>query len=484
MTGHYARVCRNKTNQQQPPQTTSGHNTLGVEDTDPSCFFTHQEEIKFSRRLHKTNNQAWRQRNGPSMKLDKKIIIPHMEWSDAERSFVAYRPRNLPQVSVTLSVISAAHKDFNKEIPSPVMTQIRNGISVNACADTGAQTCASGPDLLKALNIDEKYLIPTSHKIVGVTQSHMDIMGVLLVRIQAAGRESQQVVYISRNIKGFFLSEQTQIDLGILSPQYPAPGVFSTEESITAATTTYRSSETQGGCTCMRRTKPPLKPEQIPFPPTPENRERLETWILDRYGASAFNTCEHQPLPKMNAKPLSIHFRPDAQAKAFHCPIPVPHYWKKDVKSDLDRDVRLKIIEPVPPGTPTVWCSKMVVVPKKDGSPRRTVNLQQLNEATYRETHHTPSPFNQASVVPPHKKKTVLDAWNGYHSLGLSPDASNATTFITEWGRYRYLSSPQGFHAAGDGYTKAFDDITIDYNRKAKCIDDTLLWDDNLESAF
>ena len=126
----------------------------------------------------------------------------------------------------------------------------------------------------------------------------------------------------------------------------------------------------------------------------------------------------------------------------------------------------------------------MVVVAKKDGSPRRTVDLQHLNDATYRETHHTPSPFNQASVVPPNTRKTVLDAWNGYHSLPLSPSARDATTFITEWGRYRYLSSPQGFHAAGDGYTRAFDDITVDFKRKAKCIDDSLLWHNNIEEAF
>ena len=104
--------------------------------------------------------------------------------------------------------------------------------------------------------------------------------------------------------------------------------------------------------------------------------------------------------------------------------------------------------------------------------------------STFRETHYTPSPFNQASVVPSHTKKTVLDTWNRYHSLARSPTARNATTFITEWGRYRYLSSPQGFHAAGDGYTRTFDDITVDFPRKAKCIDDTVLWDNTIDDAF
>ena len=153
------------------------------------------------------------------------------------------------------------------------------------------------------------------------------------------------------------------------------------------------------------------------------------------------------------------------------------------MKEDLDRDVRLGIIEPVPPGTPTLWCSRMVVAPKKDGTPRRTVDLQKLNAATMRETHHTPSPFNQVSIVPAQTKKTVLDAWNGYHSLPLSAKARDATTFITEWGRYRYLRAPQGFHTSGDGYTRRFDDITVDTPRMTRCIDDTLLWDNNFESA-
>jgi hypothetical protein len=190
----------------------------------------------------------------------------------------------------------------------------------------------------------------------------------------------------------------------------------------------------------------------------------------------------------MSGAPLEIHLKSDATPKAFHNPIPIPHHWKAEVKAGLDRDVRLGIIEPVPPGTPTPTpspsCARMVVVPKKDGSARRTVDLQHLNAATYRITHHTPSPFNQASLVPPHTRKTILDAWNGYHSLQLSPSARDATTFITEWGRFRYLRAPQGFHAAGDGYTKAFDDITVDVKRKTKCIDDTFLWDDDISSSF
>jgi len=100
----------------------------------------------------------------------------------------------------------------------------------------------------------------------------------------------------------------------------------------------------------------------------------------------------------MSGESLKISFLPDYSPKAIHTPIPIPHYWKDDVKAQLDSDESFGIIEPVPPGHPTTWCSRMVVVPKKDGIPRRTVDLQELNKATRRETHHTQTLFHMIST--------------------------------------------------------------------------------------
>ena len=100
--------------------------------------------------------------------------------------------------------------------------------------------------------------------------------------------------------------------------------------------------------------------------------------------------------------------------------------------------MRLGIIEPVPQGTPVNWLSRMVVAPKKDGNPRCMVDLQRVNEATKRETHHTRSPHDLVISIPPNHVKTTLDAWNGYHALPLADNARDATSFITEWGWFRY----------------------------------------------
>jgi hypothetical protein len=78
----------------------------------------------------------------------------------------------------------------------------------------------------------------------------------------------------------------------------------------------------------------------------------------------------------------------------------------------------------------------------------------------------------------------VFDAWNGYHSVPLYEEHRHLTTFITPWGRYRYKTAPQGYIASGDGYTRRYDEVVTDIPNKTKCIDDALLWANDLEESF
>ena len=229
---------------------------------------------------------------------------------------------------------------------------------------------------------------------------------------------------------------------------------------------------------------PPPLPTTIPFPPTPGNREKIEKWLVkDYYSSSTFNVCPHQLLPLMEG-PLKIMVNPEAEPVAYHTPIPVPLHWQDQVHSDLMRDVALGVIEPVPVGTPVTWCHRMVVTRKKDGTPRRVIDFQALNKHCSRETHHTMSPFHQATLVPAGMKKKVTDAWNGYHSVPIRKEDRHHTTFITPWDRFRYCTLPQGFIAAGDGYSRRFDEIVCEVPNKTKCIDDGLLWSPDIKKSF
>ena len=117
----------------------------------------------------------------------------------------------------------------------------------------------------------------------------------------------------------------------------------------------------------------------------------------------------------------------------------------------------------------------MHVVPKLGGTPRQTVDLRSLNKNCKRETHHVVPPFKQARSVPPDQWKTVIDAWNRYHYVPLAEEDRHLTTFITEWGRYRYRVAPQGFVASGDAYNARYDQIIEDIQIKTKCVDNAML---------
>ena len=479
---HFARACRAK-----QPARVSAESSLDAfgDDIDELSAHPHTSEAAQSASSLPASTNARYMASQCSAQT-----IPHMEWDNNQ--FTPCPPKRHPELPVTLTIMQQSHYKFGKHLTGFERSRICYGARATACADTGAMTCSGGIDILKLLRCPEHLLLKTSHRITGVTGTQLDVIGSLLLRIEAKGRITRQVVYISRNTHGLYLSERALKDLGAVSEHFPSPlselDVSKVTSQITGRalgrTPDNRAAPQTASCGCPKRSAVPPLPEKIPYPAEEGNREKLEHWIRDHFASSAFNTCEHQLLQEMTGAPLDIQFKADTSPTAVHTPIPVPHHWKRQVKAGLDQDVRLGIIEPVPQGNPTRWCSRMVVAAKKDGSPRRTVDLQRVNEATLRETHHTPSPFNLVASVPPGTKKTTLDAWNGYHSLPLAETARDATTFITEWGRYRYKRAPQGFHASGDGYTRRMDGITAGVERLRRCVDDSLLWDSSLEESF
>ena len=186
----------------------------------------------------------------------------------------------------------------------------------------------------------------------------------------------------------------------------------------------------------------------------------------------------------MEGPPIEIHVDPNATPKACHTLVNVPLHWQQQVYEDLIRDETLGVIERVPYGAPVTWCHRMVVTRKHDGSPRRTVDLSPLNKYCQQETFAMESPFHLACRVPKGTWKTVMDAWNGYHSVPLGESDCNLTTFITPFRRWHYTRAPQGFLSSGDGYYCHFNAILSSFEHKERCVDDTIHYDFDLKQNW
>ena len=324
-----------------------------------------------------------------------------------------------PTLSLQVSTDLVAYDEF--DILPPPASSARQEV----VADSGAQVCIMGINRLHQMGLRKRDLIPVQRRVQAANGEDLTILGALFLTY-------------------------TGYDKGV-----PVKT-----------------------CGCLLRTTPPPRPAQLPFSPTPENTPKMRNWLVNRFASSSFNKCPHQPLPAMPGPPMEITVDPKARAYVTRRPANTPLHWKEEISSQLKRDEMLGVIERVPPNTPVTWMHPTVYTPKADGSPRRTVDLQSLNKYCVRDTHHCIPPAQQARSVPPNTVRTVLDAWNGFHSIEIREEDRHLTTFLTEEGRFRYKRAPMGFLASQDAYTHRYDNIIADVERKTKCVDDTLLWDD------
>ena len=377
--------------------------------------------------------------------------------------------------------------DDHEELGHPLRASHPTAVEIPMIADSGCQSSVIPLRTALAMGVAKTDIFPVKLTMRGAIAEDMGVEGGIFVEVSTtdiAGtpRSTKQLMYVSSKVGKAFLCREALVALGAIPHDFPAVPVSWLRDTVASVET---SSHPQ--CPCFqRREDPPPMPTQLPpgLTATENNVPKLKQWLLDHYASSAFNTCEHQPLPMMKCEPLELHVDPQAKPVAIHKPGAVPIHWQEKVYQDLERDVQIGVLEKVSPNTPVTWCSRMVVTAKADGTPRRTVDLQPQNRHSVRQTHHVQSPFHLAVSVPQHKKKTVTDAWNGYHSVPIRKEDRHFTTFITPWGRYRYKVAPQGFLASGDAYTQRFDAIITDFRDKVKCVDDTCMWADSIEAAF
>lgn len=445
-----------------------------------NCLYTLEEPLcAISSKPLKSLNDTTNSTMDSVHQTTSSITLDHHVYNKRSKKWIKRRSQPQPFLTLDLSI----HPEDYPALGLPPMIHTFRSASLRVMADTGCQSCLISYKLLRQLGVFKQHLMPVSTQMTTATSGTIDIMGCVVMRIHGTSKhgkllETRQVVYVTENSNKLFLSQEACKDLGLISENFPAVGESLDNPSGVAAANDLHT------CDCPKRAPPPPKPSELPFAATNENRHLLENYLLDYYSSSAFNTCTHQPLQMMKTTMMRLMIDDDVQPRVHHKPIPVPLHWQEKVKAAIDADCRMGVLEQVPIGEPVTYCHQMILSSRSNGEPRRTVDFQELNSHAIRETHHTQSPFHLARSIPHNTVKSVFDCWNGYHSVPLHPDDRHLTTFITPWGRYRYKVGPQGYSVTGDGYTRRFDAIVCDIQRKVQCIDDACLWDSNLKEAF
>ncbi|CAC5397319.1 unnamed protein product [Mytilus coruscus] len=223
-------------------------------------------------------------------------------------------------------------------------------ITMSMVADTGYQSSIIPLQFANNLGITEKDLLPVKLVMRGAIKEDLCVIGAVAVSITTNdsainAMSTRFLCYVSDTMERAFICREAPISLGIIHTNFSNVTTI-----ITPNTAACMENSEEVFCSCSRR-QPSSPPVPTILPPclkaTEEHVESLKGWLLDYYGTTTFNVCEHQSLPLMNCEPLQLHVDPNAKPVAVHKPALVTIHWHDKVYVDLERDVRIGVLEQV-----------------------------------------------------------------------------------------------------------------------------------------
>ena len=103
------------------------------------------------------------------------------------------------------------------------------------------------------------------------------------------------------------------------------------------------------------------------------------------------------------------------------------------------------------------WASRLVLVPKKDGSVRVCVDYRQLNDVTITDAYPTPRVSHVIENLGRMMFFTCLDCEKGYYQIRLSEKTKDISAFICPMGQFRWTRMPFGFKNAPAVFQRLMD---------------------------
>lgn len=179
------------------------------------------------------------------------------------------------------------------------------------------------------------------------------------------------------------------------------------------------------------------------------------------------------PFPKIKGIVIHLSIKPNivpVQLSLRRTPVALTEM----VKAKLMELEQLDIIERVT--EPSQWVSALVAVLKNNGEVRLCVDLRRLNEAIERERHPLPTFQDIMPNLKNAKIFSLLDIKAAYHQCELDKESRHLTTFLTQWGLFRYKRLVFGVSCAPEKFQKAMELILCECKNVFIYIDDILVY--------
>ena len=220
---------------------------------------------------HGRKKQLHHQRGMSPLRLTHHIFSKG-EWKKAQ--FMKH-----PTISITVSVDNNHYKAFGLRFPST------SAKVVSCITDTGAQSNLWSLKECLEMGFHKDDLIPVKVLLSAANNSGIQISGAILVQLSGKNEEGHIVscstmVYVSPSVHGFYLSQETMMELGIIPRSFPSIGDAFQKTCHHAINGVKIASpenlqETEN-CSCPPRKAVPPRPTKMPIVCKPENIEKME----------------------------------------------------------------------------------------------------------------------------------------------------------------------------------------------------------------
>ena len=394
---------------------------------------------KFSFQQHQSESDAQRRSRSRQRHPSHQAAVPQVHVSSLHRNLQA------PKIAVKL-------EDPGGEFSG----------SIDATPDSGAEITVMSSDTAHTMGVQDSVLSkPPSINVTAANGQSMHCIGTFKAIIHLHERAVEDTIYVFKESQGLLLAWYTAQKLGILPDHYPQP-----TEHFQAQNPSKRS--VSPVCSVKDANQH-------------QQRKQLRSSLLKEFPDVFTSDDSTASLKPMTGSPMVIHLTEDATPYAVRAARPVPYAWRDNVRSQLDEMVRQGIIAPLG-DEPSDWCHPLVLVTKSDGGVRICVDLTKLNKFVKRPLHPLSTPREAVSSIPVNSRIfSTLDAKSGYWQLPLQESSQHLTTFITPWGRFKFLRAPMGLVSTGDEYCRRGDLALQGLDNIVKVVDDILVYDETLE---
>ena len=306
--------------------------------------------------------------------------------------------------------------------------------------DTGADICAAGNEFRHKLGIAK--MNKANIKPRAVNGQQVNVEGKIAVKLETHGKSTWEEVFIIKNLKKAILSWTACKRLGIISPQFPQPLQVKDVQNTDLCNLDRSGSE--------------------------DNTLTLHN-VLRRYP-----TVFDGKIKIMPGETYKIAIQNGAKPFCVNAPRNISIPMKEKLRTELIELENQGII--TKQTKPTPWCAPIVVRPKKGSEKiRLCIDFSELNKYVEREHYMSNTPAEAVCNIKGSNFFSVFDAIKGYHQCPLDEMSQDLTTFITPFGRYKYLRAPYGIKSISEHYNRRMDECLGQLKHLAKIVDDCLI---------